>query len=160
MEDNNRAYKGKDITVYWTPKECVHAATCFSELISVFNPAKRPWVNMDGGTTEEIIDIVNRCPTNALMFKWNDATKNQTETSKKRVEGIDPWGQVQQKEEPAAAKMVIMADGPAFISGNFVAIGPDGGELKTMEMSSFCRCGNSKNMPFCDGMHRKIGFEG
>ena len=60
MEDNNRAYKGKDITVYCTPKECVHAATCFSELISVFNPAKRPWVNMDGGTTEEIIDIFNR----------------------------------------------------------------------------------------------------
>jgi len=159
MEDKNRTYKNNDITMYWTPKECVHAGICFSELISVFNPARRPWVNMEGGTTEKILDIVNRCPTNALMFKWNDESRNETETSQKMVISDSPWESTEIKPV-AGAKMIIMQDGPAVISGDFKVIGADGDELKTMEMSSFCRCGHSGNMPFCDGAHRKFGFEG
>lgn len=160
MDKNNREYKNKDITMYWTPKDCVHAGTCFSELIEVFNPSRRPWVNMEAAPTDEIIDIVNRCPTNALMFKWNDEKKNFKENSAKLVKDENPWVSEVKKELPNASKFVIMENGPAVISGNFRIIGPGGKELKSMEMASFCRCGNSGNMPFCDGSHRSIGFEG
>lgn len=160
MDKNNREYKNEDITLFWIPKECVHAGTCFSELIEVFNPSRRPWVNMENGTTEQIVDIVNRCPTNALMFKWNDEEKNKIETSEKLVKGKTPWETKEKKPVSGASKFVIMENGPAVISGKFRIIGPDGDELKSMEMASFCRCGNSKSMPFCDGTHRSTGFEG
>ncbi|MBN2348869.1 MAG: CDGSH iron-sulfur domain-containing protein [Bacteroidales bacterium] len=53
-----------------------------------------------------------------------------------------------------------MQDGPLVVKGNFSIKGSDGTILKTMKMASFCRCGQSKKMPFCDGTHRKIGFKG
>ena len=71
MKDNNREYSNKDITVYWKPKKCVHAGICFRELRKVFNPTRRPWFDLSQGKTNEIIDIVNRCPTDALTFKYN-----------------------------------------------------------------------------------------
>jgi CDGSH-type Zn-finger protein len=44
------------------------------------------------------------------------------------------------------------------VEGKFRIIGDDDLELKPAIMTSFCRCGNSRNMPYCDGTHRKIGF--
>jgi CDGSH-type Zn-finger protein len=51
-----------------------------------------------------------------------------------------------------------MPDGPLVVKGEFITIGPNGKELKKMRIASFCRCGQSKNMPYCDGTHRKVGF--
>ena len=33
-------------------------------------------------------------------------------------------------------------------------------ELETKEVVALCRCGSSKNKPFCDGTHAKINFDG
>ncbi|HCC70614.1 MAG TPA: hypothetical protein DEQ09_05615 [Bacteroidales bacterium] len=48
MESGKRKYKNKEITVYWKPSSCIHASACTNELPEVFNPDKRPWVNIDG----------------------------------------------------------------------------------------------------------------
>ena len=46
--------------------------------IEVFDPSRRPWVDMNGSTTERIIEVVNLCPTEALAWKWNDESKNDS----------------------------------------------------------------------------------
>jgi uncharacterized Fe-S cluster protein YjdI len=161
MEDNNRKYTNGEITVYWRPKECVHASTCFTELLSVFNPRKRPWIDLNGASNDAIISIVNRCPTRALTFSWNDIKKNDAETSIKAERDFD----ILKKEfvsEPEVKPVTanIMKNGPLLVTGTFKIVGPDGKEMKRMQMASFCRCGHSGSLPFCDGTHFKTGFKG
>ena len=54
-----RKYSNKEITVYWKPDACVHASYCYRELIEVFDPGRRPWVDMNGALTDRIIEVVN-----------------------------------------------------------------------------------------------------
>jgi putative redox protein len=68
-EDKNaHTYTNGDVTVAWKPELCRHAARCATQLPQVFNPAVKPWVNMDGATSQEIVDQVSRCPTGALSI--------------------------------------------------------------------------------------------
>jgi membrane-associated HD superfamily phosphohydrolase len=62
------------------------------------------------------------------------------------------------KEASKPARVNVMKNGPIVVEGNFEVTNSDGTTLKTMLMTSFCRCGGSKSMPYCDGTHRKIGF--
>lgn len=66
---NTHSYTNGDVTVEWRPELCKHAARCATQLPSVFDPSKKPWVNMDGATSKEITDQVNKCPTGALRMK-------------------------------------------------------------------------------------------
>ena len=51
-------------------------------------------------------------------------------------------------------------NGPYLIEGTAVYTDADGNEQKTQgTMIALCRCGQSANKPFCDGTHRKVGFE-
>jgi len=65
---NMHSYTNNEITVLWKPELCRHAARCATQLPQVFNPAAKPWVNMDGATSQEIIEQVARCPTGALSI--------------------------------------------------------------------------------------------
>jgi putative redox protein len=61
-------YSNNDITVVWQPEVCKHSGRCVTQLPSVFNLQKHPWVNVHGATSAEIIDQVNKCPTGALTI--------------------------------------------------------------------------------------------
>ncbi len=150
MDENDRQYSNGEITVYWKPKKCIHATICYTQLNEVFNPRKRPWVDMSGSTTDKIIDIVNRCPTDALLYRYNKDLEAQD------TEGIKDAPVVEEK--PVIIQ--IMKDGPIVVTGKILLKDNEGKEYKTYSISSFCRCGASNNMPFCDGTHRKIGFQG
>jgi uncharacterized Fe-S cluster protein YjdI len=158
-----RRYKNKDITVYWKPSACIHASYCYRELLEVFDPSKRPWVDMEGATTERIIEVVNLCPTEALAWKWNDDRKNEEVGSDqlnhikfRRPELVNALEQ--EVEQPVSVK--IMTDGPIVIKGSFTFTYSGNKKEVQESMISICRCGVSDHMPFCDGQHRKAGFVG
>ena len=52
-------------------------------------------------------------------------------------------------------------NGPLRISGDFRIFDADGNEfdLGGRKVISLCRCGQSENAPFCDGNHKRCGFE-
>lgn len=158
-----RKYRNDDITVYWKPSACVHASYCYRELIEVFDPGRRPWIDMNGATTERIIDVVNLCPTEALTWKWNDEAKNRdvgpehSNHIKYRRPALMDEDAGQISENPVSVK--VMIDGPIVVKGSF-SLQYDGRKKEINDsIISLCRCGSSNHLPFCDGMHRQIGFE-
>lgn len=66
--ENTHRYTNGEVTVEWRPELCKHAARCATQLPQVFNPAAKPWINMDGATSKEIAEQVARCPTGALRM--------------------------------------------------------------------------------------------
>ena len=50
-------------------------------------------------------------------------------------------------------------NGPLLLSGNFTIIAASGRKAWTGKKAALCRCGHSKNKPFCDGAHKAAGFE-
>ncbi len=69
--DGNKKYSNDEITVLWQPKKCTHSANCVKSLRPVFDPKRQPWIELDNGTTEEIIETVKNCPSGALSFNFN-----------------------------------------------------------------------------------------
>lgn len=131
-----KEYQKENIAVTWEPEKCIHAAICAKGLPRVFRPKSKPWINVDEASKQEIIDQVNQCPSGALGIKKGD---NMTE--------ID-------------TKVGVQKDGPLLIHGNCEIVHSDGKIEKRENVTAFCRCGQSENKPFCDGAHKKCGFEG
>jgi uncharacterized Fe-S cluster protein YjdI len=159
-----RRYRNEEITVYWKPSACIHASYCYRELIEVFDPSRRPWVDMNGSSSAQIIEVVNLCPTEALTWKWNDDKLNESVGSdqlnhiKFRRPELLNINDMVQEERPVSVK--IMDDGPIVLKGSFT-LAYNGIKKEVHDgMISICRCGASDHQPFCDGQHRKIGFIG
>lgn len=154
----NRIYTNGEITIFWRAGDCIHKTTCYSELRAVFDPLKRPWVNPHGAPSDKIKEIIEKCPTTALTFRWNNEEKNISETSRKLFQGdIDGLFPL---PSTTLTTYTIRKNGPIVISGNFSVIDEDGKPMRQMQMLSLCRCGLSSNPPFCDGAHFKANFIG
>jgi CDGSH-type Zn-finger protein len=58
------------------------------------------------------------------------------------------------------ARVRPLKDGPVEVTGDLVLVGPDGSDAPASESPIYlCRCGRSGTKPFCDGSHKKAGFE-
>ncbi len=143
-----KEYTNGEITVKWQPDECIHATTCFKMLPDVFKPAERPWVQINAAETDKIIETVEACPTEALTW-WYNKDKNITNKKYFKME-----------ENNKKEKLVVFENGPLHIPKNIDVVDKDGKILKVNEEKFICRCGHSKNKPFCDGSHMTSGFKG
>jgi uncharacterized Fe-S cluster protein YjdI len=141
-----REYSNKDITVFWRPDRCIHSANCLIGLPLVFNNGRRPWIDIEGASSKEIIKTVNTCPSRALVYiKNSDHSRRVTKRKGKKTLKF--------------ARIQILKDGPILVSGNFIIRDSNKKKIRIeSETVALCRCGVSKIKPLCDGNHKSAGF--
>jgi len=138
VEDKRENYKGKEITIHDNRGICAHAGRCTDGLAVVFRLNEEPWIHPDSASADEIIATIKKCPSGALSYSVDD------------VEHRDREG------EPA---IFVAPNGPYVVSGGPNLVDTARGEGASKEHFTMCRCGGSKNKPFCDGTHWHIKFK-
>ena len=100
----------------------------------------------DPVTRATFIRQVGNCPAGRLVA-WDKATGNAVEPRLPVSIGVI--------EDPAQ-----QCSGPLWLRGGIPVLGADGFEYEIRNRVTLCRCGQSKNKPFCDGTHAAIKFQG
>ena len=72
MKNISKTYTLDDLTVKWEPHKCIHSTICFRGLPMVFDPRKRPWINIKGAPKQDIVNQVKKCPSGALSLEMDE----------------------------------------------------------------------------------------
>lgn len=136
--DQRNSYQADRITIHDNRSICAHAGRCTDGLDSVFKYNIEPWIDPAGGALEAIIETVRACPSGALSYTLD------------AVQGGD------QQREPS---ITVTKDGPYAVIGGAQLPGQSWAQGASTEHYTLCRCGASRNKPFCDGTHWSIGFK-
>ena len=67
-------YPGKNATVSWNGRLCIHVAECGRAKGDLFVGGRDPWCQPDLTTKEEVADVISRCPTGALTVNFVDGS--------------------------------------------------------------------------------------
>jgi CDGSH-type Zn-finger protein len=137
--DKRDNYVGKEITIHDNRGICSHIGYCTDNLPEVFKLGQEPWIDPNGASKEKIIETIKKCPSGALSYS------------------VDGKEYRDQDREPL---VTVTKDGPYAVTGGIEIVGHRGrAEEVSEEHCTLCRCGSSKNKPFCDGTHWSIGFK-
>ena len=133
-----QTYAAPDVTVTFDPAKCIHAAECIRALPDVFDSTRARWIRPERATAAEVVDAVMRCPTGALHYAL-------------------PGGAPEAAADgPAAIR--LSRNGALYVRGEVRVVTEDDREVASGLRMALCRCGASRNQPFCDGSHRTAGF--
>ncbi len=69
MPVTKHKYSVQGLTVIWRPELCIHSGICAKGLPNVFNPKRRPWIELTHEETEIIKEQIKKCPSGALSFE-------------------------------------------------------------------------------------------
>ncbi len=137
VPDRLETYEGGEVTVLDNRGVCSHAGFCTSGLPAVWRTAVEPWIDPDGASKTEIVEIIRKCPSGALSYLEDGQAQTAFHES---------------------AEVQVSRDGPYYVRGEVALEGVDFGEGASREHYVLCRCGASRNKPFCDGSHWYAGF--
>ncbi len=137
MSDEPKHYRGEKVDVMWNRHLCIHVAECGRANNEMFESGRKPWCNPDLVDAEEAIDVVERCPSGAL---WYDAKESEGETPDERN------------------TVTVANNGPLYVRGELQFENREVPLSGVKFRAALCRCGKSKNKPFCDNSHEAAGF--
>jgi CDGSH-type Zn-finger protein len=137
--DGVRDFQAEQITIHDSRRVCAHDESCVRGLPEVFCNERTPWIDPDGASAERIAATIDKCPSGALMYTF----------------------QGRYGPEPARAPAIrIVENGPYRLEGGIEIKDDQGSVPQSPEHCTLCRCGCSRNKPFCDGSHDEASFEG
>ena len=134
--DRRKSYVGRRITIHDNRAVCSHAAYCTDLLPAVFRRYNRPWIDADGAPIDEIIRIVEMCPSGALSYS---------------IDGVE------YRDLDRGPRIVVAETGPYEVTGWVELVDVPWHREVSREHYTLCRCGASRNKPFCDGAHWQAG---
>jgi len=126
---------GENVSVLYEAKKCIWAHFCVGGGPAAFlgENSENGWIFPDQMNADELVAVVRQCPSGALQYRRHDG---------KPDEAAPPINQIALREAgPYAVRGDIRLDGQSI---NYRA--------------ALCRCGASKNKPFCDASHFEVGF--
>ena len=137
VPESRRQYTGDSIEVSFDASRCIHVAACLINAPDVFDVRKRPWIKLEGADAERVARVVSHCPSGALQYRRVDS------------------------EEKAGLPATIraMQNGPYYLRGEIQITTPEGDLPVNGSRIALCRCGSSRNKPFCDNSHRMVDFQ-
>jgi uncharacterized Fe-S cluster protein YjdI len=141
MAKRLQTYEGDGITVTFEPGLCIHSARCLSGLPAVFDVRRRTWIDAKAAPADAVARVIDQCPSGALKYSRPGVA------GPSRVEA-----------GPPVTVVTLSSDGPLVLEGR-VRVRTAGGEtVREADRVALCRCGGTRNQPFCDGSHVRVGF--
>jgi CDGSH-type Zn-finger protein/uncharacterized Fe-S cluster protein YjdI len=125
---------GERIEVQFEAKRCIHSRFCVTWAPQVFLAnVQGPWIHPDAMPAERLVEVAHACPSGAIRYR--------------RLDG-EP-----EEAAPPVNLASVREGGPYAFRAQLQIDGASAGFRATL-----CRCGASKNKPYCDGSHHEIGF--
>jgi CDGSH-type Zn-finger protein len=138
VPDRMDDYEGDAITIHDNRGVCSHRGHCTDNLPQVFKMGEKPWIDPNGAEADEIARVIEMCPSGALSYTRDGELYKDLE------------------REPA---IIISKDGPYDVQGEVEFVDAEGNTPESKEHYTLCRCGHSKNKPFCSGQHWYVDFK-
>lgn len=141
MSKNDPSFEtaqGRDIAIRFDGNLCIHSRFCVLQAPAVFK-ANTPgeWIIPDAMDAAALAAVARNCPSGAITYR----AKNH------RLDEVDP----------PVNTIRLRENGPYAVNAHLEIAGADIAE--PVRRRTLCRCGASRNKPYCDGSHAKIGFE-
>jgi CDGSH-type Zn-finger protein/uncharacterized Fe-S cluster protein YjdI len=126
--------RGQKLELSFETKRCIHARFCVTGAPEVFLAnVQGPWIHPDAMEVARVVEVAHACPSGAIRYHRLDGEHDET--------------------APPVNLASIREAGPYAFRGQLQIDGEEIGFRATL-----CRCGASKNKPFCDGSHHEAGF--
>jgi len=126
--------QGRQIELQFEAKRCIHSRFCVTWAPRVFLAnVQGPWIHPDAVSVERLVEVAHACPSGAIRYRRKDGAPDEPvpEVNLATVREAGPY----------AFRAALQIDG---VPAGFRA--------------TLCRCGASRNKPYCDGSHHEIGF--
>ncbi len=131
-------YTGERANVSWHGRLCTHTGECGRAKGELFVGGRKPWCQPDLVSDDEVREVVLRCPSGALSVTYADGSREEQADDENTVH--------------------VAYNGPLFVRGD-LEIDVASEEMPGLKFrAALCRCGKSKNKPFCDNSHIDDGF--
>jgi CDGSH-type Zn-finger protein/uncharacterized Fe-S cluster protein YjdI len=126
--------RGKRTLIRFEAKKCIHSRSCVLSHPDVFVPnVVGEWIHPDATSPEQVEVVALGCPSGAIQYE--------------RLDGGE------QEPAPLVNVVRVRENGPLAVNAALELDGKPAGFRATL-----CRCGLSKNKPYCDTSHVAGGF--